>query len=471
MKLYVFAIGGSGARVLRSLTMLLAAGVEMPEGTEIIPIILDPDQGSGNLGESVDLLKRYQEIRGIAKADLVENPSTFSTELSSLPGESFVIPLEGVADAKYKEYLGVNMGMSEETQALIQSLFSPENLELNMEVGFKGNPNIGSVVLGQFVESQVYKDLISHLENNAQSDQRIFIISSIFGGTGASGFPTLLKSLRTQEGVVQNVRMGALSIQPYFAVNNDPDSAIDSSTFYPKTRAAMSYYLKNIVGNNDVDDFYMIGDTQPNSYANEEGGRSQRNDAHFVELASALSIIDFAHKPRIDASMVREGKMYEFGVKKDEAKMTFKSLGTKTEKALAAPLTTLYLMRRYLEHVDVTASSDVWLKAVQPAMDIAFVDKLKQFLADYEVWLEELAGQGNHAFSPIKLNQSADNLFDCVEGYPVELGFMDKLKKQNFGLYTNNLNQQGEVQSMGELLQCLSDVSYELTYSKINLPS
>ena len=61
MNLYVFAIGGSGSRVLRSLTMLLAAGVKME--SKIIPIIIDPDVSNGDLDRTVSCLRQYEEIR------------------------------------------------------------------------------------------------------------------------------------------------------------------------------------------------------------------------------------------------------------------------------------------------------------------------------------------------------------------------------------------------------------------------
>lgn len=59
-KLYVFAIGGSGSRVLRSLTMLLASGVESQ--SDIIPMIIDPDTSNGDLERTVSLLRLYQSI-------------------------------------------------------------------------------------------------------------------------------------------------------------------------------------------------------------------------------------------------------------------------------------------------------------------------------------------------------------------------------------------------------------------------
>ena len=46
-KIYIFAIGGTGSRVLKSLTMLLAAGVKT-NASEIVPIIIDPDAACGD---------------------------------------------------------------------------------------------------------------------------------------------------------------------------------------------------------------------------------------------------------------------------------------------------------------------------------------------------------------------------------------------------------------------------------------
>ena len=47
MKTFVFGIGGTGARVLRSLTLLLASGVECK--STIVPVIIDPDLNNGDL--------------------------------------------------------------------------------------------------------------------------------------------------------------------------------------------------------------------------------------------------------------------------------------------------------------------------------------------------------------------------------------------------------------------------------------
>lgn len=477
MKIYLFAIGGSGARVLRSLAMLLAAGVELPEETELVPIILDPDQGAGNLTETIDLLKRYKQLRTRAIAGGVEHLSTFTSAITSLPGQDFLIPLEGVDNAKFRDYIGLEAGMSAASADLVKGLFSQDNLELDMKVGFKGNPNIGSVVLGQFEESEVFMDFVHDFQQDG-ADKRIFIISSIFGGTGASGFPSLTKSLRRQPGAVGDAYIGALSLQPYFAVANDPESAIDSTAFYAKTRAALSYYRENIVKNKDVDEFYFLGDNMPDTLDNHEGGAEQRNNAHFIELAGALSIIDFAERsqPNRNDGECRQARMHEFGVEGAGSRLTFKDLGNKTEALVASSLTAFYLMRRYVERHNLRSSADAWLNGVKgKPLDATFVDELELFLERYEEWLDEMSQSRGRSFSPIKLDQPADNLFDCVEGYPVEIGFMDKFKKQNYDLYTERLNKkaksEGYPNSEGAVLNILSDVSYDLCGDKIGLPS
>ena len=61
-KIFVFGIGGTGSRVLRSLTMILATGVKFG-ADEIVPIIIDPDAANADLTRTVSLLNNYSEIR------------------------------------------------------------------------------------------------------------------------------------------------------------------------------------------------------------------------------------------------------------------------------------------------------------------------------------------------------------------------------------------------------------------------
>lgn len=473
-EVYVLAIGGSGARVLRSLVMLLAAGVE--PNAKIIPLIIDPDSGAGNLSQTIELLKLYTQIREEAQVDNADPLVTFSTPIEMLPGAGYQVQLDQIAGTKFREYVDLGVAMSSSSQALLRSLFSKENLDLEMTIGFKGNPNIGSIVLGQFEGSDAYKRFFSELQKGDIKKKSIFIISSIFGGTGASGFPSLLKSLRSSTTLVSQMRMGALSLLPYFNLENNASSAIDSATFYAKTRAALSYYTENIIKNADIDDFYFIGDKSPNSYSNSDGGQTQRNQAHLVELAGALSIIHFARlgSERPKSSV---GTMYEFGLDKPVSDaIGFKTLGDTTERELAVPLTALYLMYRFLEKADIFTDKDPWLKEIQANPgDGSFIDDINRFLELYKEWLQELGGHSSHGFKPFEIGVQIDNLFNCVLDYPLQSKgfFKSMMSKTGLALFRDKLNKLAkgnQPTTYGALLNMLSTASCELSEDEIKLP-
>ena len=473
-EVYVLAIGGSGARVLRSLVMLLAAGVE--PNAKIIPLIIDPDRGAGNLSQTIELLKLYTQIREEAQVDNSDPLVTFSTPIEMLPGAGYQVQLDQIAGTKFREYVDLGVAMSGSSQALLRSLFSKENLDLEMTIGFKGNPNIGSIVLGQFEGSDAYKRFFSELQKGDIKKKSIFIISSIFGGTGASGFPSLLKSLRSSSTLVSQMRMGALSLLPYFNLENNASSAIDSATFYAKTRAALSYYTENIIKNADIDDFYFIGDKSPNSYSNSDGGQTQRNQAHLVELAGALSIIHFARlgSERPTSSV---GTMYEFGLDKPVSDaIGFKTLGDMTERELAVPLTALYLMHRFLEEADIFTDKDPWLKEIQANPgDGSFIDDINRFLELYKEWLQELGGHSSHGFKPFEIGVQIDNLFNCVLDYPLQSKgfFKSMMSKTGLALFRDKLNKLAkgnQPTTYGALLNMLSTASCELSEDEIKLP-
>lgn len=82
MNLYIFAIGGSGSRVLRSLTMLLASGIET--NNNIIPIIIDPDTSNGDLDRTVTAMRMYETVRNELKFDDCYKNKFFSANVTAL---------------------------------------------------------------------------------------------------------------------------------------------------------------------------------------------------------------------------------------------------------------------------------------------------------------------------------------------------------------------------------------------------
>lgn len=444
-KIYVFGIGGTGARVIRSLTMLLASGVKLGENIDtVIPVIIDQDRSNGDLTRTVTLLKTYKSLHDQLKFGKNSKSEFFKTNIDDL-NTSFRMQVADVADKDFQSYIKY-LNLDTRNKALVSLLFSKKNLEAHMDVGFKGNPNMGSVVLNNF-STEADNDLGSILES-FQSGDKIFIISSIFGGTGAAGFPLLLKTLRQAQSsqlpsaaLVANAPIGAITALPYFGVQHDEDSEINMDSFMSKAKAALSYYRDNL--NTDV--LYYISDKLSKNYDNHEGDSAQRNNAHFVEMVAALSIIDFC-KNNVQHDGSKSFK--EFGFNEDKPVVSIRTLADSTRALVGKPLISMFIFEKfYKEHLKNTwenawakdfsyADDDNEGKMDSTVMSHDFFVKLTKFLKDFDnEWLREMANN-SRAFKPFNLETSGENIFNSIDGYePKKTGFWGKLTSKNLDGY------------------------------------
>ena len=444
-KIYVFGIGGTGARVIRSLTMLLASGVKLGESIDIvIPVIIDPDRSNGDLTRTITLLKTYKSLHDQLQFGKNSKSEFFKTNIDDL-NTSFRMQVADVADKDFQSYIKY-LNLDTRNKALVSLLFSKKNLEAHMDVGFKGNPNMGSVVLNNF-STEADNDLGSILES-FQTGDKIFIISSIFGGTGAAGFPLLLKTLRQAQSsqlpsaaLVANAPIGAITVLPYFGVQHDEDSEINMDSFMSKAKAALSYYRDNL--NTDV--LYYISDKLSRNYDNHEGDSAQRNNAHFVEMVAALSIVDFCkNNVKHDGSK----SFKEFGFNEDKPVVSIKTLADSTRALIEKPLISMFIFEKfYKEHLKKTWDN-AWAKDFSytdddnegnmdsTVMSHDFFVKLTKFLKDFDnEWLREMANN-SRAFKPFNLETSGENIFNSIDGYePKKTGFWGKLTSKNLEGY------------------------------------
>lgn len=418
-KLYVFGIGGTGSRVLRALTMLLASGVECKADT-IVPIIIDPDESGADKTRAIDLMNHYMSLRDKLDFQSPHKNCFFKTEISPVEGmTNFIFPLENTRNCRFKDFIAASQ-LDKESTALVNMLFSEKNLNSDMKVGFKGNPNIGSVVLNQFSGAQQYKNFA----NGFEQGDRIFIISSIFGGTGASGFPLLLKTIRNDKtsqawSIISKSKIGAVTVLPYFNVTEDENSGVDSSTFISKTKSALSYYEKNISENGSIDALYYLGDNVKALYENNDGGSKQKNDAHFIELAAALAVLNFAAIQ--DDKFPETPLHYEYGLettKDPKEQVTFQDFGKESRDLLYRSLTQFILMNKYLLNASESQYKyQPW--AIDNKLDKNFFNG--DFYADvmfvqndYYHWLKEMSSN-ERGFKPFN-EERTNPLFDIVNG-------------------------------------------------------
>lgn len=443
MNLYIFAIGGSGSRVLRSLTMLLAAGVQTD--SNIIPIIIDPDASNGDLDRTVLGLRQYEEVRCELSFNNTFENKFFSTVITSLNNDgNYLLPLVGTAGINYDRYLGLN-GMSQENQALAKMLFSNKNLSSTMDVGFKGNPNIGSIVLNQFTQSADFKNF----EANFVTGDKVFIISSIFGGTGASGFPLILKTLRTSNNTaLASAPIGAVSLLPYFNLKTDDNSSIQADSFITKAKAALHYYEKNVTGNGTLNDMYYLGDEfSSQGYDNCDGGNDQSNDAHFIELLGALAILDFDAKQFTDISI--STSFHEFGLNTTPTgSIIFSDLGNRTNAIIKKPLSMMAIMNSYLNNRDVNHRVDQkWAKDRGSLLGSSFFkstffSNYDRFKAMFEEWIDELE-RNEISFAPFYKDsdvRNSDGLEKVQDSKPTYPG-INPFRKKGYDLVDELLGQ------------------------------
>ncbi|WP_207919042.1 hypothetical protein [Flavobacterium sandaracinum] len=471
-KLYVFGIGGTGSRVIKSLAMLLASGVDINR-FEVVPIIIDPDEANGDVTRTIEILKNYQQIHGKLSFTDADQNQFFKTKISNV-NQNFRLVLNDIKNDRFKDYIQYS-GLDENNKALINLLFSEDNLNADMEVGFKGNPNIGSVVLNQFKQSDDFKNFASTFSQ----EDRIFIISSIFGGTGAAGFPLLVKNIRNADHnlstwkYLQDAPIGAVTMLPYFGVAPDDESKIDKSTFISKTKAALSYYEKNISGNNSVNALYYLGDDITKDYPNVEGAANQKNDAHFLEMAAALSIIDFAKKDATELVTIdgtAENPIYqEFGIKSNSNSLIFENLGDSTQLQLKKPLTQYTKFLVYLRDKIGTSIDQNWAKNINISNLLTqpfYSNYLKKFNQNYLEWLNEMAFN-QRSFSPLNLDVNDSNLFEMVKGVKPNIGWMESGGK-NYGRYDYLLSKHDkEIIKTSTQEQQFMDLFYNTTESLV----
>ncbi len=427
-KIFLFGIGGTGSRVIKSLTMMAAAGVDI-QASAIVPIVIDPDFANADLTRTIEQIKTYSAVRKSLDFTASSKNQFFKTDIQDVVN-GYRFRLKDTKNKKFKEFIQYDT-LGKENKAFASMLFSENNLEADMEVGFKGNPNIGSVVLNQFTDSE---DFIAFASAFKPGD-RVFIISSIFGGTGASGFPLILKNIRSilsslpNCDAIQNAPVGAITVLPYFAVKPEDNSAINSSTFVGKTKAALHYYENNVTGNNSsVNVLYYIGDECNKQYENIEGGNLQKNNAHIIEFAAALSIVDFASIGDSDSSMVclkdSNGRIYapsprfkEFGMDNDASRVVFTDLTRKTRDIVCVPMTQFVLFSKYVKKHIKKALSLPWAKDNdfnESFLKSSFASDLDKMSTAYLEWLKEM-DDNDRGFKPFNLDISDSQLFGIVE--------------------------------------------------------
>ncbi len=306
-KNFLIGIGGTGARVIESVVHLCAAGLG-PEDLSIF--IVDPDAGNGNLDRTKKIITEYRNCRN--KFQKEESCPLFKTNINIPPGKNgFVWEIFSNTKATLSEFINYTnlKNSAPDLSDFASLLFSKDELEVKLDEGFRGHPSIGSVVMSNPPQDTYpFKMLWEDMADKKPNDIRVFIVGSVFGGTGAAGFPTLgsknlikfNENAKIGDGL-SKVLLGGALILPYFSFetdsNTDEKMFVTSNDFPIATKAALQYYNEKDLG---FDQIYFIGDSLGQKVGKfGVGSSNQTNSPHYIELVSGLAAFDFFNQPAI----------------------------------------------------------------------------------------------------------------------------------------------------------------------------
>ncbi len=373
MSYYLISIGGTGAKCLEAFVHMNAMGlITSPEAIHIICV--DQDASNGNLSKAREAVGAYNNAYEVMapqekffKNALVMAENTWSPVP---PTANKILNLKSIFERS-------NMNTKErDLDCLFDALFSEEEQNTVLTEGFRAHPAIGAAVIGANMnmetEGSVWKAMVDEI---AENKAKIFFLGSVFGGTGAAGFPNIAKIIRkyfddkaannnpdkAKDKKDERVKMGGCLMLPYFNFPKaeeknmiDPDDPTkkiivpDSGKFKASTYAALNYYdASNLVG--DIFDVvYLLGDQLEMKIGKyRPGQKDQKNKAHYLEMLAALAACEFFNKPEKD-DYFKNPKSYMLAL--EDEKLRWKDLpavdaSINVENKVRTFIRTIYMYR------------------------------------------------------------------------------------------------------------------------------
>lgn len=294
MSYYVIGIGGTGAKCVEAFIHLCAAGL-MPDNRSFFALFVDPDGSNGSLQRAGGLLQNYYDCRqlSLGSTDLfksgvrIARPDIWS-------------PLQN-KPSRLDEFFNYNT-LDSGAANLFDVLYSPKEKQTALDYGFRGHPSIGAAVMAAAVKLGGEEPWASmrdqiNLDVKANDGAKVILFGSIFGGTGASGVPTIGRLVNNEfsRTKIDRFKMGSVLMLPYFSF--DPVKGermrVDADTFLLSTQSALKYYH-----NQDelrvCDAVYLLGNETLKPMRNSSiGGQAQDNEPHLLEMYAALAAVHF----------------------------------------------------------------------------------------------------------------------------------------------------------------------------------
>ena len=424
MGYYAIGIGGTGAKCLESLIHIAAAGM-MPDNNDLYILFVDPDKANGSLERAKTTFEHYKVFN---ENDQLAQPHILQTNIDSAKPYIFS-PFDNQDDDKRKlssvfKYADLKLGNANAAD-LFEVLYSERERETGLNEGFRGHPSIGASIMAQTVlgAGEPWKTFRAKVAKDTNA--KVFIIGSIFGGTGASGFPTIAKLIKNEfEGTTVKPVIGGALVLPYFSFIDDGDNKNEddgdnknelkakAEHFLMNTQAALKYY--HLYNNQELvyNAIYLLGnDVQIEEENFSLGGNSQRNSQHFIELYASLAAIHFFENATADGGakylrLNRSNNPHQWSDLPDGAS------GTKILSKLR----------------QLTNFSFAYLSIYKPMLDDIFEKTHSGF---HTPWYIDFFKRNRISLKDVSVKNSLNNVKDYCEDFLVWLANVQNSKKDN----------------------------------------
>lgn len=305
----IIGVGGTGAKVVEATLHLTAAGLGPAQN--LLVGFVDQDRANGNVMRAKQLLAVMRETHRAWRN--TGTPHRLGTESTLL--KCLVEPLAEDAEVWTPHTdQGITLAqiferdrMSEGDQHLMDILFAEGAVEQQMPLGegYRGRPHLGAAAMAAAVDDgDFWKKLIEAIKQD--SDVRLVLVGSVFGGTGAAGFPTLARLIRRRLGrerIDAKVSIGGALMLPYFGFR-PPESeegvggnVARTEQLLIQSREALRYY-HHLFGQEQVfDELYFVGWEPYFQFKyHSAGSNEQANPALLPELLAGLGVCRFFNR-------------------------------------------------------------------------------------------------------------------------------------------------------------------------------
>jgi len=474
-----YFLGGTGARIAGVTTHMIASGY-LKKGEDVEYVIVDKDYDCRSYSDAKALLSKYSKVREVLQAE--QNLRNFYTPINQFDW-SFSATIEEVFFYSGNQQDKANKATLADTlvsrtdqgndQILLNGLYSKAEQDKPTERGFYGHPSIGALIFKSMLKHDRYDEIIKNkkeydifypidkcIDDNSgvQINIKVFIVGSIFGGTGAAVIPNLARYIKKRfddkvsinkveqeanndsannNNMKADLAIAGILVLPYFEIPSlvnptaevlDPDMIIKSKEFLPKTKISLEHYgsdteLLKKGGKGIFKRLYLVGAMPFNKttkvYA--AGAEDQKSHFDYIDLLAASSIVHFFNNEENDNNGNNSMPIYLFARNDHENKPRFldwndmPKLGEDTYKPFLKMLRFSSYLITVIHYSFVLGEKNVNIKRNNLMPKLLYKGSLK--LDDYNTMMKLVENAFKYCSAYIEfLYDIAYNGSDWVEG-------------------------------------------------------